>query len=143
MIKQATEPGGCFSALLTEHRIFHQCDSLVVKYNVLANYLYAIRARDQTPAIIAAEYERILLYLRRERCQRLLDNHEAIHGYLAGSADWLSQDWYPRARQTGFKNHATDILARRSTEEALQSIAGGSVAGFVDLAMARQVMLRS
>jgi hypothetical protein len=45
------------------------------------------------------------------------------------------------------KNHAavyaTDILARRSTEEALQGFAGGSVAGFMDLAMARQVMLRS
>ena len=133
--------------MLTEHRIFHQCDSLVVKYNVLANHFYAIWARDQTPATIAAGYERILLYQRRERCQRLLDNHEAIHGYWADSADWLNQDWYPRARQADLKNHAvvyaTDILARRSTEEALQGIAGGSVAGFVDLAMARQVMLRS
>ena len=81
MIKQETEPGGCFAACLIEHRFFHQCDSLVVEYNVLANYLYAIRARDQTPAIIAAGYERILLHLRRERCQRLLNNHEAIHGY--------------------------------------------------------------
>ena len=83
--------------MLTEHRIFHQCDSLVVKYNVLANHFYAIWARDQTPATIAAGYERILLYLRRERYQRLLDNHEAIHGYWADSADWLSQDWYLRA----------------------------------------------
>ena len=116
---------------------------MVVEHKVLASYLYAIWARDQTPAIIAAEYERILLYLQRERCQRLLDNHEAIHGYWADSADWLSQDWYPRARQDGLRNHATDILARRSTEEALQGIAGGSVAGFVDLAMAHQAMLRS
>ena len=96
---------------------------------------------------ITAGYERILLYLRRERCQRLLDNHEAIHGYWADSADWLSQDWCPRARQAGLRNravmYATDILARRSTEEALQGIEGGSVAGFVDLAMARQVMLLS
>lgn len=130
-----------------EHRLFHQCDSLVVEYNVLANYLYAVWARDQTPTTIAAGHERILQYLQREHCPRLLDNHQAIHGYWAEPADWLSQDWYPRARQGGLTNHAvvyaTDILACRSTEEALQGIAGGSVAGFVDLATARRVMLSS
>ena len=128
-----------------EHRIFHQCDSLVVEYDVLADYLCAIWARDQTPTTIVEGYERILFYLQQEHCQKLLDNHEAIHGYWADSADWLSQDWYPRAREAGLKNHAvvfaTDVLARRSTEEALRGITSGSVAGFVDFATAQQELL--
>ena len=127
-----------------EHRILYESNSLVVEYNVLANYFCAIWGRDQTPTTIVEGYERILYYLQREHCQKLLDNHEAICGYWADSADWLSQDWYPRARQAGLRNHAvvyaTDILARRSTEEALQGITGGSVAGFEDFATAQQVL---
>jgi hypothetical protein len=128
-------------------RILHESASLVVEYDVVANYIHAIWARNQTPATIGAGYERILEYLEREYCSRLLDNHEAIHGYWAELADWVSLDWYPRARQAGLENHAvvysTDLLGRRSTEEALQGILGGAVAGFDDVATARRALLGS
>jgi hypothetical protein len=126
------------------HRILHKSDSLVLEYDVVADYIHAIWAREQTPATIATGYECILEHLEREYCHRLLDNHEAIHGYWADLSDWVSLDWYPRARRGGLENHAvvfsSDILGRRSTEEALRGIRGGAVAGFEDVATARRAL---
>ena len=75
----------------------------------------------------------------------MLDNHAAIYGYWADLADWVSLDGYPRAQQAGLENYAvvysTEFLARRSTEEALLGIMGGTVAGFDDVATARRALL--
>ena len=128
-----------------KHRILYESNFLVLEFDVIADYLHAIWARDQTPTTINEGYERILHHLNREFCHRLLDNHQAIHGYWADQADWVSQNWYPRARHAGLENHAvvysTDILGRRSTEEALRGMTGGTVAGFEDVDTARRALL--
>ena len=130
-----------------KHRILHESAALVLEYDVVEDYIHAIWARDQTPTSIAAGYECILEMLEREYCHRLLDNHEAIHGYWAELADWFSLDWYPRVQRAGLENHAvvysTDLLGRRSTEEALSGILGGAVAGFDDVDTARRALLSS
>jgi hypothetical protein len=130
-----------------KHHLLHESASLVLEYDVVADYIDAIWARYQAPASIEAGYELILNYLERERCHRLLDNHAAIHGYWADRADWVSSDWYPRAQLAGLENYAVvysaDFLARRSTEEALLGITGGAVAGFDDVATARRALLGS
>lgn len=130
-----------------KHRILHKSDTLVLEYDVVADYIHAIWAREQTSATIVAGYECILEYLEREYCHRLLDNHEAIHGYWANLSDWVGLDWYPRARRAGLENHAVvysaDFLARRSTEAALLGIRGGAVAGFDDVATARRALVGS
>ena len=80
-------------------------------------------------------------HLGRQHCPRQLDNHEAIFGYWADLADWVSQDWYPRAQHAGLRNYAvvcsSNFLARHSTEGALLGSTGGIVAGFDDVATTR------
>jgi hypothetical protein len=129
------------------HHILHESASLVLEYDVVVDYIHAIWARHQSSTTIEAGYELILDYLEREHCHRLLDNHEAIYGYWADRADWVSLDWYPRAQLAGLENYAvvysTDFLARRSTEEVLLGITGGAVAGFDDVATARRALLGS
>ena len=128
-----------------KHRLLHESASIVLEYDVVADYIYAVWARYQSPTTIETGYELILVYLEREHCHRLLDNHEAIHGYWADRADWVSQDWYPRAQLVGLENYAVvysaDLLARRSTEEVLLGITGGAVAGFDDVATARRALI--
>ncbi|MBC6606617.1 hypothetical protein H8B13_07290 [Hymenobacter sp. BT188] len=127
------------------HRILFVADHLVLEYDALANYLHAIWGREQTLETIQAGYEQILLTLQREHCHRLLDNHGAIHGIWTDSADWLSQNWYPRARRAGLEAHtvvfATEFFGRRSTEEVLRRIAGGVIVGFEDVEVARRALL--
>lgn len=62
-------------------------------------------------------------------------------------ANWISQDWYPRAQQAGLEAHAVvfaaDYFGRRSTEKALHRIAGGTIAGFEDVDIARRALLNT
>ena len=128
-----------------QHRVLLVSDHLVLEYDALANYLHAIWGREQTLATIQAGYEQIISALQREHCHRLLDNHRAIHGIWTDLADWVSQDWYPRAQRAGLEVHAivfaTDYFGRRSTEEALKRVAGGAIAGFEDVDTALRALL--
>jgi hypothetical protein len=128
-----------------QHLILYKSDYLVLEYNALANYMHAMWAAEQTPATIREGYEQILHYLTSEHCHRLLDNHLAIQGIWADLADWVSQDWYPRAQRAGLESQAvvfaTDYFGRRSTEAVLRQIAGGAIAGFDDVDTARRALL--
>ncbi|GAB3308179.1 hypothetical protein GCM10027348_39610 [Hymenobacter tenuis] len=127
------------------HRIVFSSDHLVLEYDVLANYLHAIWGREQTGSTIQAGYEQILLTLQHEFCHRLLDNHRAIEGIWIEAAEWVSQDWYPRAQRAGLQAHAivyaAEFFGRRSTEEVVRRIAGGAVVGFEEVDVARRALL--
>jgi hypothetical protein len=127
------------------HLILYKADYLTLEYDALANYLHAIWGPEQTTATLREGYEQILHYLKSEYCHRLLDNHTAMHGIWADLADWVSLDWYPRAQHAGLDNHAvvfaTEYFGRRSTEEIISRIAGGTIAGFDNVDAARRALL--
>jgi hypothetical protein len=127
------------------HRILSELGYLTLEYDAVEEYIHAIWQGEQTDETIREGYEQILYYLHLERCARLLDNHLAIHGLWVSQAHWFAHDWYPRAVEAGLQYHtivySQDYFSQRSTQQAIDEVPGGLVAGFTDVEVARKALL--
>lgn len=109
-------------------------DSLTLEYNAVEDYLEATWHGAFTSEVIKQGYEQILFFLQKERCHKLLDNHQDVQGLWVELTDWLAYDWHPRAEKAGLQFHAAvysqDYFSRLSTDRAISMVRDGIAKGF-------------
>ena len=109
-------------------------DSLTLEYNAVEDYLEATWHGAFTSEVIKQGYEQILFFLQKERCHKLLDNHQDVQGLWVELTDWLAYDWHQRAETAGLQFHAAvysrDYFSRLSTDRAIGLVRHGIAKGF-------------
>ncbi|AKD02650.1 hypothetical protein POKO110462_09135 [Pontibacter korlensis] len=107
---------------------------LKLEYNALDNYLYVEWFGALENEAIIQGYDQTLYYLKKEHCQKLLDNHLEVEGIWADLAEWFAQDWHIRAEKAGLQYHAVvyskSHFSRLSTDKAIKMVQTGIVEGF-------------
>lgn len=111
-----------------------QTEYITIEYNAIDDYITAIWKGAQTDETIKKGYESICLFIKKEFCHKLLDNHREVHGLWVNLAEWFAFDWHPRAEASGLTYHACvysgDVFSKLSTDKAIQMVKEGIVKGF-------------
>src|SRR5688572_11334050 len=109
-------------------------DIFKIEYNAINEILVANWSGALTNEAIVNGYENIALFLKKQSCRKLLDNHLEAEGIWSDQAKWVAHDWYPRAEKNGLQYHACvyskSVFSRLSTEQTIKMVQKGIVAGF-------------
>ncbi|GAA4434391.1 hypothetical protein GCM10023188_25270 [Pontibacter saemangeumensis] len=109
-------------------------DFLAIEYNLVDDFLVGNWAGPLTKEDIVDGYEQISLFLKKQFCHKLLDNHLEVQGMWVEQAAWMARDWHPRAEAIGLQYHACvysrDIYSRLSADQAIRMVEKGIVKGF-------------
>ncbi|NEM96114.1 hypothetical protein [Pontibacter burrus] len=112
-------------------------DHITIEYNAIDDYIYADWHGALTNEVIMEGYEKILFFLAKEHCHKLLDNHYHVQGLWADLAEWCAYDWNPRSVAAGLQYHAVvyskDYFSMLSTDKAIRLAKSGIMKGFDSL----------
>jgi hypothetical protein len=126
---------------LMQSRLLYKDNSIEVRYDALADIVYADWHGEQSEATILSGYKRILEMIERHSAKALLDNHSQISGLWAGASEWLANEWFKKAKSMGLQFMACVYSKHRfsylSTMKALTLMNSEEVMGTDYLIAAR------
>lgn len=112
------------SMKLVRDELLYRESYIVIKYNVLDNWLYANWRGYVSYDMVTAGCEKILECMKETDCSRILNDNTNVEGIWSGASTWVGQDWFPRMNAAGLKCFAwvysSSTLSRLSMDKSIR-----------------------
>ena len=97
---------------------------ITIHYNAIDDILFADWTGEQTRETIMDGCEKMLLYLKQFRCQKILNDNTNVTSIWSHAAEWVETDWFPRLSAAGCAFlawiYSPNIYSKLSADEALR-----------------------
>lgn len=124
------------------HRVLFRNEFYTIEYNTIDNWVKIIWANIQSEDKIHEGYEKALQHLHGQNAAKLLDDQSNARNLLNEVAEWLINNWYPRAMAGGLKFHALvytwNNYNHLAAEKLKNTLRGGIIQGFEDITVAKK-----
>ena len=105
-------------------RVLFESDFLTLTFDYNHDWLYADWQGEQTLETVRAGSAQILEQLRRERCQKLLNDNRAVRGMWMDASEWIARELPPVLESAGLRYvawvYSADVFSRLSAQHALE-----------------------
>ncbi|QNF33737.1 hypothetical protein HUW51_13775 [Adhaeribacter swui] len=105
------------------HKLFLFDPHINISYNTVTDILYADWTGNQTKESVIDGCEKILYYLQKEKCKKVLNDNTRVSSIWSDAAEWVAVDWFPRMHQAGCSFFAwvysPNTYSRLSTDATL------------------------
>lgn len=123
-------------------RILFESSFLTLSFDYTHNWLYADWQGPQTLETVQVGSAQLVEQLRRERCEKLLNDNRAVHGMWMDGSEWIARDLPPALEAAGLRYvawvYSPEVFSRLSAQRAMeQSGRRFLTLAFEDLSAAR------
>ncbi|MBT9393253.1 hypothetical protein KLP40_08765 [Hymenobacter sp. NST-14] len=105
-------------------RILFDASFLVLSFDYTHNWLYADWRGPQTLETVQAGSAQLVEQLRRERCDKLLNDNRAVHGMWMDGSEWISRDLPPELAAAGLRYvawvYSPEVFSRLSAQRVVE-----------------------
>jgi hypothetical protein len=109
---------------ILNHHILYESESVCIYHDFVEDWIYVDWIGEQTLDSIKTGCEKLLYFLVKERCHKLLNDNTRVTNIWSDAAEWIATDFAPRAAQAGLNFcawvYSPDHFSRLSTDEVLE-----------------------
>ena len=111
---------------MLNHQTLLEASNIAIYYNFVDDWIYVKWMGNSSVEEIKAGAEKILYFMKAQRCSKVLNDHSLRTGIWSESIDWIEKDWLPRMEAAGLKMMALvyplDRYSQLSTDKAVAQI---------------------